>query len=128
MNYSQFVGIPWVRNGRDKLGADCLGLAILVRKEAGLNTPDYEYIDPTTEEVASIILKEECNYIELTKPKPFCLVTFTDIPPYSTHVGVVLEDCQRFIHTRSVGPKRSVIERLDHPVWQRRRTGFWEPI
>ena len=105
-------------------GFDCLGLAIAVRTAAGLATPDYVYEEIVPEEIDRDF--RAYGFKRLDTPAPWCLVTFIDVPPYSSHMGVVLPDTRLFIHTMSAGRARSRIEHLDHPVWRAKRTGFWE--
>jgi hypothetical protein len=62
-------------------------------------------------------------FTELPKPEPFCLVTFWIRPKYTTHIGVVLEDENRFLHI--LKKERAVIERLDSVLWKHRITGFY---
>jgi hypothetical protein len=124
IDYSSLVGVPWVKKGRSVSGMDCLGLVIAVRQLVGKKTPDYIYDDIVPEEIDRDF--REFGFVSLERPRPFCLVTFIDEPPYSSHLGVVLEDCSTFLHSRSRGQGKSVVERLEHPLWKRRRTGFWE--
>lgn len=124
IDYSHLIGIPWKKGGRDSTGMDCLGVVIALRKLVGKNTPDYVYNEIVPEEIDRDF--RDFGFIELDRPQPYCLVTFIDEYPYSSHMGVVLENCSMFLHSRSRGSKKSVIERLEHPIWKKRRTGFWE--
>lgn len=38
--YDDLVGVPWVRDGRDKSGLDCTGLVLEVLKRIGILVPD----------------------------------------------------------------------------------------
>lgn len=63
------------------------------------------------------------DFIRLQEPEPFCLVTLMIYKPFVSHIGVVLEDCKRFINSFQ---KRNVcIEELNSPRWKDRIDGFW---
>lgn len=62
-------------------------------------------------------------FVSLPKPEPWCVVTFAIHPRFVSHVGVVLDDCRRFIH---IMEKTSVTaERLDALEWAPRIKGFY---
>lgn len=124
INLRRFIGIPWVKGGRSPSGYDCLGLAIAVRAAAGLATPDYVYEEIVPEEIDRDF--RAYGFTRLATARPWCIVTFVDVPPYSSHLGVVLPDARLFIHTMSAGRGRSRIEHLDNPYWKGRRSGYWE--
>lgn len=46
-------------------------------------------------------------------------------PPYTSHIGVVLENKYEFIHI--MNRSRVTIERLDGLLWKRRVTGYYKP-
>lgn len=72
-----------------------------------------------------MITEKKSLFVELKTPEPFCLVTFMTKPPYTTHIGVVLENCRDFIHNLDMSTK-VCIERLDSMLWERRITGFYK--
>lgn len=118
------LGKEYVEKGRGPNHFDCYGLCIEVLKRKGLVLPDIE-----SETDANLIHKQIVEnsassiFKRLHKPQAFCLVTFIVQPPYVSHVGVVLEDCKRFIH---IMEKRQVtIERLDSVAWSRRIKGYY---
>jgi predicted phage tail protein len=125
--YSDLIGIPWKKGGRDKTGFDCYGLAMEMFRRAGKDLPEYAYDEIDPERIDADFRAH--GFARLSRPEPFCLVSFTSVPPFASHMGVVLEDRKRFIHVRrdSHGrPLRSCIERLDHPVWSRKIAGYWD--
>lgn len=65
--------------------------------------------------------KELFNVIE--KPEPWCIVAMAIHPRYVSHIGVVIEDCRRFIHV--MAKTRVSIERLDAMEWTPRIRGFY---
>ena len=115
------IGIPYEKHGRTIKGLDCYGLVHLVYERLGKELPDsHEYNELLS--MHDKIAEHKGEFLELEKPEPFCLVAFSIVPPYVTHIGLVLEDCSRFIH---IMEKRNVtIERLDK--WQKRIRGFYK--
>ena len=124
IDVSHLVGIPWIKRGRDMTGMDCLGIVIAARQMVGKKTPDYNYDEIDPEKIDRDF--RAFGFVRLGRAHPFCLVTFMSVPPFSSHLGVVLDDCQTFLHNRSGGPGRACIERLDSPVWRRKTTGYFE--
>lgn len=115
------LGVPYEKHGRTTKGLDCYGLVHLVYERLGENLPDSdEYSELLS--MHNKIAEHKSQFVEIEKPEPFCLVTFSILPPYVTHIGIVLEDCKRFIH---IMEKRNVtIEKLDK--WQKRCRGFYK--
>ncbi len=125
-SYADLLGKSFEWGGRGPDTFDCYGLAIETRKRAGLFMPE-EYASISTKpEIDARI--QDCTlahgFVQLAKPQPFCLVTFCIHPRFSTHIGMVLEDCRRFIHIQRMA--RVGVERLDSMIWAKRITGFWE--
>lgn len=116
------IGVPYEKHGRTVKGLDCYGLVQVIYDRLGQELPNFpdDYMELV--DIHTTINKNKSKFIELEKPEPFCIVTFSIIPPYVTHLGVVLEDCKRFIH---IMEKRNVtIEKLDK--WQKRLRGFYK--
>jgi len=116
------IGVPYEKHGRTVKGLDCYGLVQVIYDRLGQELPNFpdDYMELI--DIHTTINKNKSKFIELEKPEPFCIVTFSIIPPYVTHLGVVLEDCKRFIH---IMEKRNVtIEKLDK--WQKRIRGFYK--
>jgi len=116
------IGVPYEKHGRTVKGLDCYGLVQVIYDRLGQELPNFpdDYMELI--DIHTTINKNKSKFIELEKPEPFCIVTFSIIPPYVTHLGVVLEDCKRFIH---IMEKRNVtIEKLDK--WQKRLRGFYK--
>jgi len=115
-----------VYGGRGPNVYDCYGLSMEINRRRGIKLRDFSPIDEPS--VVGNILDEgiiECC-IKLEKAEPFCFVLFCIHPKYATHIGIVLEDCQRFIHTL---PKREVvIERLDSIIWKSRIKGYYRYV
>lgn len=112
-------------------GFDCWNLCREVYRRIGKELPSFEYL---VEDIAKdgfnyknvneIMMDKSKHFKKIEHPEPFCLVSFWIRPPYTTHVGVVLDDCQRFIHILEKG--NVMVERLDSLTWKHRITGFWK--
>lgn len=123
--FTDLIGLPYTLHGRDvKKGLDCYGLVMEVSKRMGYYAPEYgnPECDPT---LLSRVKEERTDcYIALEKPEPGCLVLFCIIHPYVTHIGVVLDDCNQFIHV--VKDKNVCIEKLNSISWRHRIKGFYK--
>ncbi|MFZ2447487.1 MAG: NlpC/P60 family protein [Syntrophobacteraceae bacterium] len=126
IRYVDLLGKEFRYGARGPDAYDCYGLIIEVRKRAGLFTPA-NYASTDLPEVMHDSIEDARKafpFVELPAPGPFCLVTFKLHPRYTTHIGMVLGDTNRFIH---ILPRMRVgIERLDSPSWRHRITGYWE--
>ena len=116
------IGIPYEKHGRTTKGLDCYGLVHLVYGRLGKELPNFPEDYTELLNIHNAIEENKSKFIELEKPEPYCIVTFSIYPPYVTHIGVVLDDCKRFIH---IMEKRNVtIEQLDK--WNKRIRGFYK--
>lgn len=124
MNYVDLIGVPYKVDGRDKSGIDCWGIVHEVRERIG--RPVEDYAAPGSEALMDELVAREKGlhgWRRIDAPTPFCVVAIR-IGRFVSHVGVVLEDCATFIHSRD--PIGVVIERLDCPRWANRIEGFYE--
>lgn len=107
--------------GRGDGTYDCFGLFAEVQRRAGVEVR--AYITPedwATRE--SEILDGAQQWVKLEQPAPWCAVVFR-VGPFVAHMGVVLEDCQHFIHAdKRIGITQS---RLDNPRWSKRIAGYY---
>lgn len=126
MEYIDLLGAPFVYGGRSvKEGFDCYGLVMELYRRRGIQLPTSQSTDQYSL-IHRMINDAKPLFTEIAKPEPYCLATFMIRPPYTTHIGVVLEDARSFIH---IMQKRLVaVERLDHAGWAQRNTGYfrWE--
>ena len=76
------------------------------------------------EVIDGVVKENNSKFIRLDKPEKYCLVTLKIKPPYVSHVGVILEDCNSFLHISK--NSKSVIERLSDRFWTKRIDGFWK--
>jgi len=124
--YLDLLGKEFEYGARGPDKYDCYGLMIETRHRAGQFIPE-DYASTNLPEVMHDSIehaKRDFPFRELPTPEPFCLVTFRLHPKYTTHIGMVLKDCYRFIH---ILPRlRVAVERLDSPCWSHRITGFWD--
>lgn len=121
--FSDLIGKPFAFGARGPDAYDCYGLALEVKRRLGQLPPDFEHPE-TPEEIHRVILAATDRFAALAAPAPFSFVAFTIRYPFTSHVGIVLEDHVRFIHV--LEKARVCIERLDSPVWKRRITGYYE--
>ncbi len=124
--FDDLIGKPFVKNGNGDNGYDCYTLSQEVCRRIGINLPPQNYIDnlETRNDTINVRLNEE--FVELEKPEPYCLVTFKIIPPFVSHIGVVLEDCKRFIH---IMKKRCVcIEKLNNRFCKSKIEGYYRYV
>lgn len=123
MKYGDLIGKQFVPGGRGPDGFDCYGLVKEIYRRRGIELPEYDYDSPDNFSLVHQLIHGEKDLFEtLGKPEPFCLVLFAILPPYVSHIGVVLEDCNSFIHASE---KVCVaVEKLDHLIWERRIRGF----
>jgi len=135
-NFTDLIGKPFEFGSYGPKTFDCYGLCHEEYTRLGHDLPkflDYtqKYVEIITKNYSSEIAE---NYIELVlksfqkidHPESYCLVLFNVSREYTTHIGVVLKDRKRFIHTSQ--RKNCVIERLDNPLWQKKIEGFYRYV
>lgn len=104
INARRYLGLPFRHNGRDLNGVDCLGLMLLILKDAGIELPndDGQPINPkwyNTEPERFIKgLEQYGQRINITELQPLDVVVFCfkEIP---RHAGVMISR-SHFIHIR----------------------------
>lgn len=121
--YSDLIGKNFSYDGRGPDTFDCYGLCIEMYKRLGKELVEYKASNDFKENADSFNFGKK-DFIKLEKPEPFCLVFIRVYKNYVSHVGVVLEDCKRFIH---ICDKRPVcIELLNSDRWKNRIDGYWK--
>lgn len=109
-------------SGPDKY--DCYNLCREVYRRFGIELPNFEH--PSEASLIHQVIEEGKKlFEEIEKPEPLALVTFFIKPPFVSHIGVVLEP-PYFLHI--MRKRKSVIERLDNPVWSNRIRGYFKWI
>ena len=144
INYIDLLGKPFEYGGRGPDAYDCWGLCMEIYKRLGIqlpdgiSTPEHKDIEQQINEgfrIQKLVetgFKPVCTkpvstllsgFKPVSTPTPYCLVTFMIRPPYTSHVGVALEDGNKFIHIMQ--KCRVAVERLDNLAWHRRIKGFY---
>jgi hypothetical protein len=124
MTYEDLLGKEFAYGGRGPKVYDCYGLCMEVLRRTGVQLPDFGSAIQS-HIIHEMILTGKELFTELPAAAPFCIVTFWIRPKYTTHIAVVLEDGNRFIHI--LKKERVVIERLDSVLWKHRITGYFVP-
>lgn len=119
-NVNDLIGQPFDLQAKN--GFNCYSLCKEVCRRGGVLLPDRQPVEELSDR-SDAINSGKVDYIKLEKPEPFCLATFKMHPKFVTHIGVVLEDCQHFIHI--LKKKAVIVERLDSPRWQKRLDGYY---
>lgn len=123
MEYVDLLGARFVYGGRSVAeGFDCYGLVMEMYRRRGIQLPEYQSTDEYSL-IHRMINDAKPLFIEIAKPEPYCLATFMIRPPYTTHIGVVLEDGRRFIHIMQ--GRMVAVEWLDHAGWMKRNAGYY---
>jgi cell wall-associated NlpC family hydrolase len=121
-----YIGIPFQDRGRDRKGLDCYGLVKLIyQDQLGLSLPSYDdvygQIHGEEAAISDKICHEAHGWQRTDQPEPFDVVVFR-IAGLPLHVGiVVIPDVM--IH--SLKGCNVSLERYRHPLWDRRREGFY---
>ncbi len=106
------IGIPFVKDGRDRNGCDCYGLVRLALREmAGIDLPDRQYGEDSDER-AGMIRGGLPGWVRVDRPQRFDIVVFK-VQGKPQHVGLCMGS-GKFLHVREGG--RSRIERFG-PLW-----------
>ena len=116
----KWVGTPWLHQGRNHLGVDCIGLIICAARDLGLTTfdttaygraPDYDYLLQACEANLTREVKAEPGHILVMR-----------LSRFPQHFGVLVEP-GRIVHAR--GDTGKVVETVMPAVWWRRVDGIY---
>ncbi len=124
MLLNDLIGKEFEFGGRGPDRFDCYGLAMEIYERLGKKLPEVEELQDNYEDIGEMVTEKRPEFQRLNRLEPFCLVSFIGVPPYVNHIGIVLEDCKRFIHI--LRKSHVVIERLDHDYWKRRIEGYYK--
>ena len=120
--FNDLIGKKFEYGGRGPDIYDCYGLCMEIYKRKGIKLKEYLSTDEPS--IVSDLINGQDFCVRIEKPEPFCFVLFRVHTQYTTHIGVVLPDCKRFIH---VMPKKEVsIERLESLSWKNRTKGYYK--
>ena len=123
----EYIGLPFLHDGRDRNGLDCWGLVQLVyRERLGIELPTYGgvYKDTspqTMREIGIVMDRERDRWVAVSQPKDYDIVLLKIAGKLPTHVGVV--SGKFFLHIMS--GMETVIERIDNLLWAYRIAGFY---
>lgn len=118
MNWSEFVGIPFVNLGRDEHGCDCYGLLCYIyKKRREIILKDYTDLQYTCEEYGTeavenhILTNWESDWVIVDPPYRIydALLFYNMEMTMVTHLGMFIGS-KRFIH--SIEGKDSMISKL----------------
>jgi cell wall-associated NlpC family hydrolase len=122
-----YIGIPFKKNGNDRLGIDCWRLVVLVYKEVlGISLPLFDgiYVEKTENSLLSVtklMKSEKEKWTPIKRPEKFALVLLrTGRMLY--HCGVAVSN-RTMLHV-DVG-FFSVIESFDNIIWKNKVEGFY---
>ena len=116
--YSDLIGQQF-----NKDTMNCYTLCQVILGRVGKKLPDQIFIQSVLLRSEALELGRKEFGIRIKDPEPFCVVMFRRKRQWAGHIGVVLEDCYRFIHVTSNCPVS--IERLDSPLWENRIEGYF---
>ena len=122
--WNDYLGLPYVANGRARSGLDCWGLVRLVHAEVfGNDLPSFadRYIVSERDKTAELIAlnKEAWTKVEVAQTGDVALFR---ILGEASHVGIITRPGY-FLHVRE--GQDSVIERLDSAAWKHRLVGVY---
>jgi cell wall-associated NlpC family hydrolase len=104
------------------LKLDCWSLCREVYNQIGRHLPQYvETIPDYVDEINKEITIHKHEFIKLNGPEPWCLVLLRSVRNIPVHVGVVLPDLMRFIHSIN---QQTVISRLS--TYSSKIEGFYK--
>lgn len=103
---------------------DCYGLVMEIQNRRGVVIPEFAYGENIEKSlIHQMVVEGKQLFDKIDQPEPFCFVVFSVFAPYETHIGVVLEDRNSFIHI--MREKSVVVSRLDAVAWRHRIRGFY---
>lgn len=120
------IGKPYKQDGQGPDGFNCWNLCREVVGRFGRRLPEYDVPQSTDERTALAVRVKDSAFKRLKQPEPGCLAVFriwNNKGKEHWHVGVVLDDCLRFIH---VTEKTFVcITSLKNPLWNLFLEGYY---
>lgn len=122
---SEYIGIPYLINGRDREGIDCWGLVRLVYKEQlGIDIPSYaSYYDHAEdyEGFARAFDEGLGDWEKVSQPKEFDSI-WVRLLGVACHTGIMLQN-GRMLHAM-VGADSCIVD-ISTKAWQRRVIGCY---
>lgn len=116
-----WVGTPWVHQGRNRNGVDCVGLLIASAHRLGLTTFDFRaYGRAPMGDMLTRMCDEQMRRVRLAQPGDVLLMRLSKYPQ---HFAVLVEP-GRIVHAR--GESGRVVETQIPGPWWRRVVGVYE--
>jgi len=124
---TEYIGIPFLKDGKDKNGCDCWRLVVMAyRERLGIELPDFTgiYVDgslASLKKVSRMIRDNKEMWKKVDKPQPYDVILLrTGSMVY--HCGVVI-DRKRMLHiTEGIN---STIEEFTSRMWKDKIEGFY---
>src|SRR5690606_27147878 len=125
-DFSEYVGIPYRAEGRDRAGCDCWGLVVLVyRERLGIELPSHAgYVDPLGPAAGAAIARGRRAWQRVAEPQPLDAVLL-NVNGQPHHIGLVIRPGW-MLHS-TVG-RDSCIENYLRPYWRARIEGFYRHV
>lgn len=130
-NYSEYIGKPFVQDGRGPSGYDCYGLTKAVFSDFGQDIGEYWCLVEDKEQINKLFrraVKNRWRQIDYRHgeeiPVPALMgLRFNAPAGICNHTGVYIGD-GLFIHTRErIGV---CVDRIDNPYWRHQIVGIYE--
>jgi cell wall-associated NlpC family hydrolase len=125
---NQYIGIPFVEHGRDKVGSDCWGLfRIFYQEQFGIDLPSYteEYESIDNGKILSGLIskgtEEKWKRVKIGEEIYGDGILFR-IMGYPMHVGIIVKKGW-FLHI--LKGIDSALEYYNNPVWNKRVVGIF---
>lgn len=122
--WNDYLGLPYVANGRERAGLDCWGLVRMVQAEVFNNDlPSFadQYVVSERDKTAELIALNKESWVKVDVPQSGDVALFRILGEES-HVGIITRPGY-FLHVRE--GQDSVIERLDSSAWKHRLVGVY---
>lgn len=122
--WNDYLGLPYVANGRERKGLDCWGLVRLVHAEVFDNElPSFsdQYVVSERDKTAELIALNKESWVKVDVPQSGDVALFRILGEES-HVGIITRPGY-VLHVRE--GQDSVIERLDSSAWKHRLVGVY---
>lgn len=123
MMLDDYVGIPYVSEGRSRAGVDCYGLVELVYQERlGIVLPEFMgYGDPLSDAAATMIDEGREDWVKVSLPSLYDCVLFR-VGGRPAHIGIVIRPGWMLHSARG---KDACFEDYRRPLWRSRIEGFY---
>lgn len=120
----RYMGKPFLRGARGPDSFDCAGILQDIYAQRGIfiELPGWG-VGESLDDVSRVMDKAKNEWVRLCAPEPWCAVAMRGPSGLVDHVGVVLDDSQRFIHTME--DCGVMVERLDSMRWNQRIEGYY---